>query len=194
MTSAPPRTDAAFVDLHSHSTASDGALPPAEVVRAAHRAKLTALALTDHDTIDGLAEARRLGAELGVRVVAGVELSAHEGDTEVHVLGLHLSRTDEIERALATFRSARVTRADRIIVQLNSIGVPLTIEAVMEQAGGGAVGRPHVARAMIAEGWARDSRDAFDRYLGFGKPAYVDKPKLELPDAISLIHRAGGLA
>ncbi len=194
MTSSAPRVDDRFVDLHSHSTASDGALPPADVVRAAHRARLTALALTDHDTLDGVAEARRVGAELGVRVVAGVELSAHEGDTEVHVLGLHLSRTEEIERSLAAFRAARLTRADRIVHRLNSIGVPLTIAAVMEQAAGGAVGRPHVARAMIAEGWARDSRDAFDRYLGFGKPAYVDKPKLDLPEAIALIHRAGGLA
>ncbi|MEP6691335.1 MAG: PHP domain-containing protein [Gemmatimonadaceae bacterium] len=183
-----------FVDLHSHSTASDGSQLPGDVVRYAHRAGLSAIALTDHDTLDGVAEARRVGHDLGVRVIAGVELSAHDDELEVHVLGLHLSDTDEIERALTVFRTGRRARAERIVQQLNAIGVPLTLDAVMEQARDAAVGRPHVARAMINEGWARDSRDAFDRYLGFGKAAYVPKVKLELCDAIALVHRAGGLA
>jgi predicted metal-dependent phosphoesterase TrpH len=185
---------ARFVDLHMHSTASDGSRAPADVVLAASRAKLGAIALTDHDTVAGLAEAQRAGAELGVRVVAGVELSAVEGDTETHLLGLHLRDTAVLERALADLRAMRERRARRIVERLDAIGVHISMESVLAQAADGAVGRPHVARALIAEGWAVDSRDAFDRYLGAGRPAYVAKEQLGMRDAIAMIHDAGGLA
>jgi predicted metal-dependent phosphoesterase TrpH len=183
-----------FVDLHSHSTASDGSRAPADVIREAKRVGLAALALTDHDTIDGLREATAIGAELGVRVIPGIELSAVEGETETHILGLHLSDTSEMEHELVGLRDMRRARAARIVQRLNELGVRIELTAVLEQAAGGAVGRPHVARAMIAEGWAVDFRDAFDRYLGNGRPAYVSKERLAVADAISLIHRAGGLA
>jgi predicted metal-dependent phosphoesterase TrpH len=189
-----PGRPAQFVDLHMHSTASDGSRPPADVVRAAARAKLAAIALTDHDTVAGLDEARRAGEELGVRVVAGVELSAVEGDTETHLLGLHLRDTGVLESALAGLRGMRERRARRIVERLEQIGVHISLDSVMAQAADGAVGRPHVARALIAEGWAVDSRDAFDRYLGAGKPAYVSKEQLGMSDAIAMIHDAGGLA
>jgi predicted metal-dependent phosphoesterase TrpH len=183
-----------FVDLHAHSTASDGSRAPADVIREAKRVGLAAIALTDHDTLDGIAEATRMGAELGVRVVPGVELSAVEGDVETHILGLHLSDTREMEAKLVELREMRRSRAERIVARLNELGVRVELAAVLEQAAGGAIGRPHVARAMIAEGWAVDFRDAFDRYLGNGKPAYVGKDRLAIVDAIGLIHRAGGLA
>jgi predicted metal-dependent phosphoesterase TrpH len=183
-----------FVDLHMHSTASDGARPPADVVREAKRVGLVAIALTDHDTLDGLAEAIATGRELGVRVVPGVELSAVEGNVETHILGLHLSETRELEARLVALRDMRRTRAVRIVERLNELGVRIEFAAVLEQAAGGAIGRPHVARAMIAEGWAVDFRDAFERYLGNGKPAFVAKDRLPVADAIALIHRAGGLA
>lgn len=183
-----------FVDLHTHSTASDGARAPADVVKAARVAGLSALALTDHDTIAGLSEARAVGAQLGLRVVAGVELSAVEGDLETHILGLHLSDLSELEHRLAALREMRMTRAARIVERLNALGIGVTLDAVLREAGGGAVGRPHVARAMIAGGWAIDFREAFDRYLGNGRSAYVPKEKLPLADAIGLIHRAAGLA
>lgn len=183
-----------LVDLHMHSTASDGSRPPADVVRAAKRAALGAIALTDHDTVAGLDEARRTGDELGVRVVAGVELSAVEGDTETHLLGLHLRDTTVLERALGELRGMRERRARRIVERLEAAGVHITIDAVLAQAADGAVGRPHVARALIAEGWAVDSRDAFDRYLGAGRPAYVGKEQLGMREAIGMIHDAGGLA
>ena len=183
-----------YVDLHMHSTASDGSHSPAAVAAAASEAGLAVIALTDHDTLSGVAEARRAGAGLDVRVVAGVELSVIDGQSEIHVLGLHISRTDELERDLAVFRAARRTRAERIVERLNALGVPLTMEAVLDVARGGAIGRPHVARAIVAGAWARDPRDAFDRYLGWGKPAYVPKHKLGLADAIQLIHDTGGLA
>ena len=186
--------NAAFVDLHAHSTASDGSRRPADVVREAKRVGLAAVALTDHDTLDGIPEALATGAEVGVRVVSGVELSAVEGDSETHILGLHLSDTREMEQRLVELREMRRSRAERIVIRLNELGVRIEFAAVLEQAAGGALGRPHVARAMIAEGWAVDFRDAFERYLGNGRPAYVSKDRLAIGDAIQLIHRAGGLA
>src|SRR6185437_379232 len=169
----PGESGFTFVDLHTHSTASDGSRAPGDVVREAKRIGLSAIALTDHDTVDGLPEATRVGMETGVRIVPGIELSAVEGDTETHILGLHLSHTHELGSELASLRMMRLTRAERIVARLNELGVRLELTAVLEQAGTGAIGRPHVARALIAEGWAVDSRDAFDLYLGNGRPAYV---------------------
>ena len=184
----------AFVDLHMHSTASDGSRTPADVVRAAAFAGLAAIALTDHDTVAGLAEAQVAGAELGVRIVNGVELSAVEGDAETHLLGLHLRDVLVIERELGALRDMRERRGQRIVEKLVALGVLVTFADVLAQASGGAVGRPHVARALVADGWATDVRDAFDRYLGAGKPAYVAKDQLGMADAIAIIHSAGGLA
>ncbi len=180
-----------------HSTASDGTLAPEDVVAAAAVAALHAIALTDHDTLHGLGAARAAGDRLGVRVVAGVELSASENGREVHLLGLHLGRTDKLEQRLAVFRETRRARAAEIVALLNALGVPLDLASVLDLAGAGAgavVGRPHVARAMTAHGWARDERDAFDRYLGHGRPAFVAKHHLPMGEAIALIHEAGGLA
>ena len=143
---------AAFVDLHMHSTASDGSRAPADVVRAAKAAGLAAIALTDHDSIAGLAEAQIAGAELGVRIVNGVELSAVEGEAETHLLGLHLRDVLVIERELGALRDMRERRGQQIVEKLVAIGVLVTFDDVLAQAGGGAVGRPHVARALIALG------------------------------------------
>ncbi|MEJ7810489.1 MAG: PHP domain-containing protein [Gemmatimonadaceae bacterium] len=192
MTGPPPATG--FVDLHAHSTASDGTASPADVVRAARKAGVIALALTDHDTLAGVAEARVAGEADGVRVIAGVELSAVEGEAEVHVLGLHIGACDDMERRLLTFQDARRARAERIVEVLHGLGVMVTLDRVLSIAGSGAVGRPHVAKALIAEGWVRDFRDAFDRYLGAGRPAYVPKQKLSVADAVQMIHDTGGLA
>lgn len=183
-----------FIDLHTHSTASDGARAPADVVRAAKAAGLSAIALTDHDTLAGLAEASAEGDRLGVRVVRGIELSAVEGHQETHILGLHLSDVGEMEHRLVEIRQMRLNRAQRIVERLNAIGIPITLDAVLKEADGGAIGRPHVARAMIAGGWAVDLREAFEKYLGNGRSAFVAKEKLSMVDAIGLIRRAGGLA
>jgi len=195
VTTATPVAPAdGFVDLHMHSTASDGSRAPGDVVREAKRIGLCAIALTDHDTLDGLAEAEAVGRELGIRVVRGVELSAVEGDIETHILGLHLNDATELEAQLVALREMRRTRAQRIVAKLNDLGVRIEFASVLEQSAGGAIGRPHVARALIAEGWAVDFRDAFERYLGNGKPAYVGKDRLAVRDAIDLIHGAGGIA
>lgn len=192
--SQPALAPSGFVDLHMHSTASDGSMAPADVVHVAKGVGLEAIALTDHDTVAGLAEAHAAGARLGVRIVNGAELSAMDGEAEVHVLGLHFEQLDLLEGPLATFRDGRRARAARMVDQLNAVGVPVTLDAVLHESAGGAIGRPHVARALIAGGWSRDARDAFDRYLGAGKVGYVPKPRLELADAIALVHRAGGIA
>jgi predicted metal-dependent phosphoesterase TrpH len=193
---SPRAADApsAEVDLHMHSTASDGALPPSQVVASAHAAGLTAIALTDHDTMDGLAEATSAAAEVGMRVVRGVELSAHDGSNEIHVLALHISHPAPLELRLSSFRDARQMRAISIVEKLNRIGIPVSIDEVLVESAGGAVGRPHVARAMIKTGKVRDSREAFDRFLGAGKPGFVAKERLEIREAIEITHAAGAVA
>ena len=182
------------VDLHAHSTASDGSAAPGDVVAAARAAGLEAIALTDHDTVDGVAAARAAGLALGIDVVAGVELSASEGEQEVHILGLQLRDLRYLEPALADFRAARTARAAAMVGALNAAGVPVTLDAVLVHAAGGAVGRPHVARALIAGGWVRDVRDAFQQYIGLGGPGYVAKPRLAVAEAAELVHGAGGVA
>ena len=182
------------VDLHAHSTASDGLDSPEVVVSRAQEVGLAALALTDHDTVGGIPAAASAAAALGVRLVAGVELSTHFGARETHLLGLHVADLALLDRELAIYREARLERAAEMVRKLNEIGVRITFEEVLAVARGAAVGRPHVARALVESGWAMDLRDAFDRYLGDGGPAYVEKRKMVVADAIELIHQAGGLA
>ncbi|MFL5638971.1 MAG: PHP domain-containing protein [Gemmatimonadaceae bacterium] len=183
-----------FVDLHTHSTASDGTLAPERVVEAAARCGLAAIALTDHDTIAGVPAARAAGERLGIRVIMGTELSAFEGENEVHLLALHLSQLEQLEKRLGELRTLRHTRAEQIVAKLNVLGIPITLDEVLQQSSGGAVGRPHVARALIARGVVHDFRDAFARYLGGAGSAFVPKARLSLTDAIAIAHEAGALA
>ena len=184
----------AFVDLHSHSTASDGTVAPDGVIESAERCGLTALALTDHDTIDGVPAARAAGVRLGVRVIAGVELSAFHEEHEVHLLALHLTHLEGLQRRLSELRTMRYTRAQKIVEKLNALGIPLTLDEVLLQSNGGAIGRPHVARALIARGVVQDFRDAFTRYLGSAGTAFVPKEHFSIEDAIGIVHEAGALA
>ena len=186
--------DERYVDLHAHSTASDGAVSPAALVEAASRAKLQAIAITDHDTIAGNDEAFATGASLGIRVVRGCELSAYDGDLEIHLLALHIRDAGAIRPSLEGFQRERVERGYAIAERLALAAVPVNIADVLAEVAGGALGRPHIARAMIRAGHVADHRDAFDKYLGAGKPAYVPKPRLEIGDAIGLTHSAGALA
>ena len=185
---------APHVDLHAHSTASDGAKSPADAIAAAHAAGLAAFALTDHDTLGGMPEAQAAADAVGLRLVPGVELSVHQGEVEVHILGLHIRDVSAMQSQLEIYRDRRVTRAEAIVERLGTLGVPLEMSAVLTAADGGAVGRPHVARALIAGGYVKDNREAFDRYLAAGRPAYVDKERLEVAEGIALIHAAGGIA
>ncbi len=189
-----PAAPVLHVDLHAHSTASDGSQSPAAAVTAAHAAGLAAFALTDHDTLGGIAEAQCTADALGMRLVPGVEMSVHQGPTEVHLLGLHIRDVEAMQARLEIYRDLRRARALEIVARLNAIGVAVTTDAVLAAAAGGAVGRPHVAKALIAGGFVRDSREAFDRYLAAGKPAFVEKERLDIAEGIAIIHEFGGIA
>lgn len=192
--SAAPAPARPYVDLHAHSTASDGTQAPAELVRRAHKAGLGAIAITDHDTLAGAAEAVAEGDRLGIEVVCGAELSAVEGDEELHLLALHVQDADRLQRELEGIRAMRVGRAEEIVAKLVALGHVVTMEDVLKESAGGAVGRPHVARALVARGVVKDVRLAFDQFLGAGKPAYVPKDQLAIADAIRLAHEAGGIS
>ncbi|EHJ47721.1 PHP domain protein [Solidesulfovibrio carbinoliphilus subsp. oakridgensis] len=183
----------ALIDLHTHSTASDGSLFPSQLVALAAQNGLAALALTDHDTLDGLAEARTAGRVHGLEIIAGVELSVADGDRGVHILGLFLpDRPGRLADALAYLRERRHNRNRRILDKLREQGVPLDYDAVTALARG-AVGRPHIAQALVAMGAVTSFKEAFTRYLGAHGRAYVPKDKLSLADAFSLLHAEGAL-
>lgn len=183
-----------IVDLHAHSTASDGSAAPAAAVELAHQAGVAAFALTDHDTMAGIDAAQEAAVRLGLRFIPGVELSVHQDAQEVHLLGLHIADVAGMEQALTTFRDGRRLRAQAMVDRLIVVGAPIDFAAVLAAAAGGAIGRPHVAKALVAAGHVKDHREAFDKYLAAGRPAYVDKARLEIADGIALIHRFGGLA
>jgi len=194
LTSAGAPTAAGLVDLHVHSTASDGSLAPEAVVGRARSAGLAAMALTDHDTVAGVPAAVAAGERLGVRVVGGCEFSSAAPWGEMHVLGYFLpSHSPELEGFLARCRADRVRRAQEMVARLQRLGVGLDFDAVLSQANGGAVGRPHVARAIVRHGCAIDISDAFDRFIGRGRPAFVDKNLPSFREIADLVHSVRGL-
>lgn len=181
-------------DLHTHTLYSDGQLAPADLVRKARQHGLQALAVTDHDTIDGLGEAMAAGERWGVEVLPGVELSVTVGEIEVHLLGYLFDREhDALRQHLTAFREARVHRAQQMVEKLRALGLPLSFEAVLEQAKGGAIGRPHVALALVAAGYVESYQAAFEQYLRDHAAAYVPKPLFPAEDALSMLHDAGGI-
>ncbi len=182
-------------DLHCHSTASDGALVPRDLVQLARKCAIEVIALTDHDTIAGHAEARAAGTEFGVRVIAGIEISALGRQGETHVLGYGVEPQDETTRAtLLALRATRESRARRILANLLQLGIGIDFEHIKAIAGDGMIGRPHIARAMLDMGAVSTTQEAFDVYLAEGKPAYAPNDALDPLQAIDLIHRAGGVA
>lgn len=181
-------------DLHNHTTASDGILSPAELVRRARAAGLTYLGITDHDTMDGLAEASEAASRERIGLVPGVELSTDATGREVHILGFYCrAETGPLSDLLAEMRAARRRRVEQIVEQLRAAGISVAMERVAALAGGGAAGRPHVARVLVEQGFARDVRDAFDRYLGRGRPGYVPRRKLHPAEAVRRVRAAGGV-
>jgi len=182
-------------DLHCHSVFSDGVERPAALVRRALDAGLSALALSDHDAVHGLPEFEEAAKGTGLVTVSAVELSTRFDGDDVHVLGLFLDPEEpELVARLAAMRAARERRGEAMVEKLAALGLPLDLAAIREVVGDGALGRPHVARAMVAAGYATDVQDAFDRFLTTGKPAYVAKPKWTLAEAIGAIRKAGGLS
>jgi predicted metal-dependent phosphoesterase TrpH len=182
-------------DLHSHSNASDGSDTPTAVVERAAKAGLVALCLSDHDTVAGVEEARAAGQRLGVEIVAGTELTCYVDGREVHILGYGIDPNDEaLTGHCRRFQEARIRRAHEIGERLAAAGAPIDIEAVMADADGGVVGRPHVARALVAAGHVKDFQEAFDRYLAEGRPACVSKLVVDAQTCIAVIREAGGIA
>ena len=182
-------------DLHSHSLASDGSLSPAELVAAAHAGGVDVLALTDHDTTDGLAEAAQCAGRLGLQLVPGVEISVSWQSQTIHVLGLGIDPACEaLQAGLSGLREFRNWRAEEIGRRLARAGIPGCYEGARGLARGSIVGRTHFAHHLVAAGYARSARDVFKRFLVNNKPGYVTGNWASLEDTLSWITRAGGVA
>lgn len=187
--------DRALYDLHSHTTASDGKLAPRELVRLAKTVGLRALAITDHDTLEGLPEAMEEARELGVELVPGVEVSASFGSVPIHVLGLFVHYREAWLNEFFTEAAARrLGRIHAIVAKLAREGVEVEAEAVFARSQHGTVGRPHVAELLVERGVVADIGEAFDRYLAEDRPAFVGYEKVTMDEAVDLIRRAGGVA
>lgn len=183
------------LDLHLHSTHSDGSQPPAEIISMAHKADVRALAITDHDILSGLPEAVEAARPLGIEVIPGVEISSRFDDDELHILGYYLDPADAtLQGRLATLRESRHRRNPLIVERLRDLGVSLTHDEVRELAGTDAVGRPHIARLLMQKGYVQTAKEAFDRYLARGKAAYAARELPEPIEAIQWIGDAGGVA
>ncbi len=182
-------------DLHVHTTASDGTDTPEKVVAEAQKLGLSALAITDHDTVNGILPALAAGRRLSFPVLPGVELGTEEGGREVHILGYLFDIHDSklLER-LALLRRSRVERVVKMVERLRSLGIPVEVEQVLELAGGGAVGRPHVGRALVQVGAVGTVAEAFEKYIGKDRVAYVPRYKYAPREAVHLIRQAGGVA
>lgn len=187
----------ARLDLHLHSTCSDGTKPPEWVVQQASSNGAELIALTDHDTLAGVHDAQRAGKRYGIEVLAGVEISVNDPDVgELHVLGYFApgAEHDELQQQLSAYREERQSRARRTVDKLNRLGAALDFESVARIADGASVGRPHIARALVEAGQVESVQEAFDRFLHNEGPAFVPRTVLSLSDSLDMIHRAGGFS
>ncbi len=184
-----------MIDLHTHTTFSDGSQTPTELVEEAAAKGLSAIAVTDHDTVDGLPEAMAAGARLGIEVVPGVEINLEHDRVTMDMLGYFLAGmpTDELQRELAELRAYRVERNDRMLERLAALGMPLDREDLAAASENGAVGRPHIGEAMVRRGYASSITEAFELYLRRGAPAWVDRRRLALGRALKLLRASGAL-
>ncbi|MEK7761086.1 MAG: PHP domain-containing protein, partial [Nitrospirota bacterium] len=183
------------IDLHLHTTHSDGSQTPAEVIRLAHEAGVSALAITDHDITTGLPEAIAAGQELGIEIIPGIEISSRHGESELHVLGYFIKWQDaKLNACLMTLRESRHRRNPKIIELLQAAGIDITYDEVRAVAGSDSVGRPHIARVLMDKNVVTTAKEAFDRFLAEGKAAYVPRDLPAPVDAIRWIKDAGGLA
>jgi predicted metal-dependent phosphoesterase TrpH len=187
------------IDLHIHTTASDGTFTPEQVVSHAHQLKLKAIAITDHDTVAGSKEALRSGVPPSLGFLTGVEISStpppsYPGSGSFHLLGYSIRLDDpNLNRTLEKLQQARKNRNPAIINRLNKLGISITLDEVAKETGEGQLGRPHIAQLMVKKGVVASIDEAFDQFLGTGKPAYVDKQRVECFKAIKIILDAGGV-
>ncbi len=182
------------IDLHTHTVASDGLLNAAQLIRLAEGAGVGILAVTDHDSTESVESAMELGREAGIEVIPAVELNTDVPGAEVHILGYFIDhRLEWLQALLRRLRDGRLHRAARMVEKLVALGVPITFERVLAFAGGGAVGRPHVARALLEAGYVSETAEAFAKYIGRNGPAYVERLKVTPAQAVDIIRRAGGI-
>jgi len=183
------------VDLHVHSTASDGKFSPEAIISKAAGLGLKVISLTDHDSIDGIIPAlKTVKIYPGLTFIPGVEISTDMPDGEAHVLGYFIDYTStELGSTLERFRNSRLRRAQGMVSKLGSLGIDIDWSRVQEIAGDGAIGRPHIAQAMLEKGYIASFKEAFDKYIGHGGPAYVEREKMTPEEAVALIVRSGGL-
>jgi predicted metal-dependent phosphoesterase TrpH len=184
------------VDLHIHSTTSDGKLHPSEVVRLARQLGVATLALTDHDTTDGVLEAQQAGREVGVEVIAGIEINSEGEHGDAHILGYLIDPAEpQLQEQLLAIRDARVGRARGMLKKLAALGMPLEWKRIMAMAGdASSIARPHVARAMVEAGYVATVQEAFDKYIRNDGPAYVNRLRMTMTETIGYIHGASGVA
>ncbi len=186
--------DARYVDLHVHSNNSDGACGVEEILQMALERGLAAIAITDHDCIDAYPQAVERGIELGIEVIPGVEISSNIGRTDIHILGYGIDTGNETLRTkLHEMKDARYVRAEKMVANLNRLGIDLRFETVLKVAGTAAIGRPHIATAMLQEELIYSFREAFDRCIGYDSPAYVEKMQIAPAEVFRLILDAGGV-
>lgn len=183
-------------DLHNHTTASDGLLRPRALVEYAYMKGLKAIAVTDHDTTDGIEEAVKAGKELGIEIIPGIEINTQIDNEEIHILGYYIEANHQwLQEILYKIRYSRLNRARIMVQNLCSIyGININYMEVLEQAKEGAVARPHIARVLIEKGIVADLAEAFSKYLGTNCPAYADRYRLTPKEGIDLIEKAGGIA
>ena len=180
------------IDLHTHSTFSDGTFTPLQLVKYAEEKGLKAFALTDHDTTEGIKEAKSI--ETNVEVISGVEISTRDDKKEIHIVGLYVNENDaDLNKQLKYYREKRVTRNFEILEKLNSLGVDITIDDVKESCTGDVISRAHIAKALVSKGFVGSYTEAFDRYLGDNKCAYVPRETLNYEESMELITKAGGV-
>jgi predicted metal-dependent phosphoesterase TrpH len=182
------------IDLHVHTTASDGTLSPANLVQYAKTRGLEAIAVTDHDTVEGLDEAVAEGNAIGFEVVPGVEISADYAGGALHILGYYLDfKSSALLKRLAVLQDARAERNPKIVHKLQALGFSISFAEIEQEAGSGLVGRPHFAQVLLKKGYVKSVQEAFDKYLKKGAAAYEDKFRFPIPEAISMIVDAGGI-
>ncbi len=184
-----------YIDLHLHTTASDGVMNPSEVVRYAKAKGLQAIAITDHDTIEGLEEGLLEAKRINFEVIPGIEISAEHSPGSMHLLGFFLDiHHPLLNERLDHLQKARAERNPRIVEKLKRLGIQIEYEEVMKASGGGQVGRPHFAQVLLEKNYVRTFQEAFERFLKKGAPAYVDKFRFTSKEAIHFINEAGGVA
>jgi hypothetical protein len=181
-------------DLHTHTTYSDGSLTPAELIKRAFGEGIKLIAITDHDNISGIKEALEEGKKFGIKVIPGVEISIDYNAATFHLCGYFIDTSDEsLNKKLKFIQNAREERNSKIIGKLNELGIDITMEEVRKVAGSEQIGRPHFAKVLAKRNYAKNSKEAFTRYLAKGKPGYVDRKRLKLDEAVSIIEGAGGV-